>query len=137
MSHVVTLSSSAERNGIEIDFRGIVDPDIDPGVPGGRELVALGHTATLAAPDPSSVEALASAIGPVPAISAVEIAGVFTMVNTIMDTTGSHVPSRRLELAQPVLEQIGAMDFPNAALIAVPKRKPGRKLRRIASRLRR
>jgi len=132
---VVTLSSSAERNGIRIDFRGIVDPDIDPGVPRGRELVALGHTATLAAPDPSSVEDLASAIGPGPAVSAVEIAGVFTMINTIMDSTGSHVPSRKFELAQPILEQIGAMDFPNAALIAVPKRKAGSKLRRIARRL--
>ncbi len=106
-------------------------------MPGGRELVALAHTATLAEPDPSAVDALADVVGPGPAVTAVEIAGAFTIINRVMHTTGSPLPVRRLAAARPVLEQLEAMDFPNAGLVTDRKKKPGHRLRRIVGRLRR
>ena len=54
------------------------------------------------------------------------------MVNRITHTTGLHVPVRRLEIAMPILEQIGAMEFPGANLIADDPKKAGSKLRRLA-----
>lgn len=122
---------------MHIDFRCITDPDVDSGVSGGRELVALGHVSTLAAPDPSAVTRLAAKVGPVAAVTAVEIAGVFAMINRIMDATGSPVHARKLEIAHPVLKQIGAMDFPNADVSVVRKNKTGRRLRKVLYRLRR
>jgi hypothetical protein len=81
------------------------------------------------------VEVLARAIGETAAVTAVEIAGGFTMVNRVTHTTGLHVPVRRLEIAMPILEQLGAMEFPNSNLVADDPKKAGSKLRRIARRL--
>ena len=80
---------------------------------------------------------LVAAIGSGPAVTAVEIAGSFSMTNRMMDATGSPVPARALELALPVLEQIGAMDFPNSDLVSARQSKAERKLRRVIGRLRR
>jgi hypothetical protein len=140
MSHVVSLSSSAKKSGIEVDFRSIIDSGVDPGIPGGRELIALAHTATLTTPDYSTVQAVADTVGPSAAVTAVEIAGAFGMINRVMDATGSPVAARRLELARPVLGLLGAMEFPNAGVPIVHNRaksKTSRKLRRFAKRLRR
>lgn len=128
---------SAKNNGIRIDFLGIIDPEVDPGVPGGRELVALAHTAATAEPDPSSVNVLVDAVGPGPAVTAIEIAGAFTIINRIMHATGCPIPVRRLTAARPLLELLGAMDFPNADLVSAHKKKPQDQLRRIVRRLRR
>lgn len=57
------------------------------------------------------------------------------MVNRVTRMTGLHVPIRRLGMARPILEQLGAMDFPNANLVADDPHKAGGKLRRIARRL--
>ena len=57
------------------------------------------------------------------------------MVNRVTSTTGLHVPVRKLGIALPILEQLGAMDFPNANLVADDPAKVGSKLRRIARRL--
>jgi hypothetical protein len=81
--------------------------------------------------------ALVDAIGPGPAVTAAEIAGALTMTNRLMDATGSRVPKRALDIALPVLKQIGAMDFPNADLVADQQSTVERKLRRLARRLRR
>jgi len=98
--------------------------------------MALAHTATLVAPDPSAVKTLADTVGPAAAVTAVEIAGVFGMINRVMDATGSPVLAAKLERAQPVLELIGAMEFRDADESVVRKRKPGRRLRKAIHRLR-
>ena len=99
--------------------------------------MALAHTSTLAEPDPSLARALADAIGPEPAVTAIELTGAFGMINRVMDATGSPVHGRKLEVAQPVMVQIGAMEFPNADVSVVRKSKTGRRLRKTLHRLRR
>ena len=68
-------------------------------------------------------------------MTAIEIAGGFTMVNRVTHTTGLYVPVRRLGIALPILEQLGALDFPNANLVADDPTKVGGKFRRIVQRL--
>ena len=135
MSHAATLSSSAKHKGIAINFLGIIDPRVDPGVPGGRELVALAYNATLEQPELASVDALADTLGEASAVSAIEIAGAFAMINRVMHATGSHVPIRRLDAARSALEQLAAMDFPNADLVEHRSKRATRKLRKIVRRL--
>jgi len=81
--------------------------------------------------------ALIDAIGPSAAVTAAEIAGTLSMTNRIMDAIGAAVPAHALEIALPILEQIGAMDFPHAGLVRTPQGSIERKLRRFVGRLRR
>ena len=98
--------------------------------------MALAHTSTVPAPDSLAVRTLSDAIGAESAVTAVEFAGAFAMINRVMDATGSPVHARKLEVAQRVLVQIGAMEFPNADVSVVHKSKTGRKLRKTLHRLR-
>ncbi|MEN8238367.1 MAG: hypothetical protein ABFR53_04095 [Actinomycetota bacterium] len=82
------------------------------------------------------MHALSDAIGPVPAVTAAQAAGTLAMTNRIMDATGSRAPSGAVEAWLPLLEQLGAMEFPHADLVTARKSAAERRLRKIAKRLR-
>lgn len=113
---MLSLRSSARDEGWRIDFHGIVDPKVDIGIPAGRELVALGRAASSPAPSVEAFRTLAAVVGTAPAVTAVEFAGAFSMTNRIMEATGQPVLANQRQRMLPILEQLGALDFPHSGL---------------------
>jgi hypothetical protein len=134
----MSLSSSARRSGIEIDVRGIVDPEIDTGIPGGRELLALGREAVRPTPTAAAATiAVAGVIGPAAALAAVEQTGAFQMTNRAVEATGLPVLARQRERMMPELELLGALGFTGSShTIARPPSRKETLLHRIERRLR-
>jgi hypothetical protein len=136
----MSLSSSARRSGIEIDVRGIVDPEIDTGIPGGRELLALGREAVRPTPTAAAAAAtiaVAGVIGPAAALAAVEQTGAFQMTNRAVEATGLPVLARQRERMMPELELLGALGFSGSShTIARPPSRKETLLHRIERRLR-
>lgn len=109
------LSWSAQETGREVDLVGIVDPRIDPGVPGGRELVALGRAGRSNAVDRSLLEALADAIGAAAAFDAAAVAANFEIMNRVVDAVGLPIGRKRREDAADLIATLGLDTFPHAA----------------------
>lgn len=76
----------------------LVDPDVASGVAGGSELIALGRGACGPAPGPGVVEPVARTLGAAAAMTAVEVAAAFEMVNP---RHGGHRTAGRAGQARP------------------------------------
>jgi len=131
LGHLIALRERAEEQGIEVDHRSIVDRDIDPGFVGGRELIDLGVESTRISPRPAVLVALAEVIGTAAAVTAVEVAASFGMTNRIIEATGQPVLVNQRKQMMPLLQEIGADEFPHSEL-TIERKKPGftTKLRR-------
>ncbi|HEY5890248.1 MAG TPA: hypothetical protein VIW94_06080, partial [Acidimicrobiia bacterium] len=131
LGHLIALRARAEEQGIEVDHRSIVDPDIDPGFEGGRQLIHLAVESTRISPRPIVLAELAEVIGPPAAVTAMEVAASFGMTNRIIEATGQPVLANQRDRMLPLLQDIGADQFPHSGL-TVERKKPGftTKLRR-------
>ena len=110
------LSSSASETGRQIDIGGIADPQIDPGVPGGRQLTALGRGAAGIEISTDLVDAVAQEIGAAAAVDAAAVAAGFEYLNRIVDGSGLPVgKASRAQLAATI-ETLGLNSFPHAAV---------------------
>jgi hypothetical protein len=108
------LRWSATETGRTVELRGIVDPTVDPGVLGGRELVALGRSAGARLPDPQSAQRVARALSPAAAVDAAAVAGAFELYNRVVDATGLPVgKGARRELAD-IIDTLGLDRMPHA-----------------------
>ncbi len=116
LSHIVSLRSSAHKTETQIDFAGIVDPRIDTGIVGGRELIGLARSATLPEPDAAATYAVVEVLGTEAAATAIEVAGAFEMTNRVVEATGQPVLRKERERAMPILEALGALSFPHSGL---------------------
>jgi AhpD family alkylhydroperoxidase len=134
LGHLATLQMTATRSGVTIDPVAIVDPETDSGIPGGRELIALAQSAVSANPDPATVAGVVSVLGEEAALTAAEVSSAFMMTNRIVEATGQPALTKQRERMRPVLERLGAMDFPHSGLTTTLDR-PGT-LQRVARRLR-
>lgn len=108
------LSWSATETGREIDLAGIVDPTADPGLPAGRELVALARRASVATADADALEAVASLIGRAAAIDAAAVAANFQVMNRVVDATGLPIGSKRREENAELIATLGLERFSHA-----------------------
>ncbi len=68
------LSWSATETGQTVDITAIVDDSADPGLTGGRALIALGRAATEVVPDRRWLDAVADALDLAAAIDAAAVA---------------------------------------------------------------
>ena len=111
------LSSSASETGRQIDIGGIADPQVDPGVPGGRQLTALGRGAAGIEISTDLVDAVAQEIGAAAAVdAAAAVAAGFEYLNRIVDGSGLPVgKASRAQLAATI-ETLGLNSFPHAAV---------------------
>ena len=110
------LSSSASETGRQIDIGGIADPQVDPGVPGGRQLTALGRGAAGIEVSTDLVDAVAQEIGAAAAVDAAAVAAGFEYLNRIVDGSGLPVgKASRAQLADTI-ELLGLNTFPHAAV---------------------
>jgi hypothetical protein len=74
--------------------------------------------------DPETVNAVQDLLGTEAAITAVEVASSFMMTTRIVEATGQPVLRGQSERMAPLLEAIGAAEFPHAGL-AIDRDKPG------------
>jgi hypothetical protein len=108
------LSWSAIETGRSVDLAAIVDPNLDPGIPGGRALIAIGEASVRNTSDPRPVAVLAEELGPAAALRAVTVAGAFEILNRIVDATGLPVgKAARLQL-QGIIDVLDLDRLPHA-----------------------
>ncbi|HSF87314.1 MAG TPA: hypothetical protein VLG28_16875 [Acidimicrobiia bacterium] len=69
-------------------------------------------------------------IGERAAMTAVEIAGAFSMTNRVMEATGQPVLTGHRQRMLPVLEQLGAVDFPHSDLTTERGRNTWQRIRK-------
>ncbi len=108
------LRWSAENTQRPVDLRAIADPDVDPLVPGGRELAELGRQAVSREVDRTAFDRVAAVLGSEAAVDAVCVAAAFEGFNRIVDATGlSLTRARRRELVE-VIDLLDLGRFPHA-----------------------
>lgn len=107
------LRWSAQETGRTIDLAGIIDARVDPGVPGGRELAALGRAARGAAVDRSPLDAVADVIGPAAAFDAAAVAANFEIMNRAVDAVGLPIGRHQRTQEAELIEVLGLDRFPH------------------------
>lgn len=109
------LSWSATETEQSLDLTAIVTPGSEPGIPGGRRLIDLGHASTGTASDGTTVTALAAELGAEPALKAACVAGAFEIYNRVVDATGLPIGSKARQGLAPIIDALGLDAFPHAA----------------------
>lgn len=99
-----------------MDLAGIADSRVDPLLPGGRELVALGRAARQDAVDRRFLDAVAGVIGASAAFDAAAVAANFEIMNRVVDAVGLPIGRKRREDDAALIELLGLDVFPHAGL---------------------
>jgi hypothetical protein len=107
------LRWSAQETGRHVDLAGVVAP-VDPGPPGGRELVALGRAAAGRAIDRGPLEAVAAAIGEAAAYDAAAVAANFEIMNRVVDAVGLPVGTHQRAAKADLIRLLDLEIFPGA-----------------------
>jgi len=110
------LRWSAQETHRPVDLAGIVDDRVDPLVPGGRELVALGRAAAERTADRRAFDDVARLIGVAPAFDAAGVAANFEIMNRVVDAVGLPVGRKRREDEAELIDLLGLGAFPHAIL---------------------
>ena len=103
------LSWSAETTSHRIDFGAIGDGHSDPGVPGGRELIAFVN-ATLSGDSGAtgvSRAAVGAVLGQAAVVDAAAVTGNFEMMNRIADGVGMPVGRTAIERNNDLISTLG------------------------------
>jgi hypothetical protein len=99
------LRASAKATSTPLDLRGLVNDDVDPLLPGGRQLRAFADAITRR--DTAELGAargrLIAALGDQGTATAAGIVANFEMMNRILDATGVPVPRQR----SAILDELG------------------------------
>jgi len=109
------LSWSAIETGRHVELAGIIDPAVDPGPPGGHELVALARRSCSRGVDRRPLDAAADVLGIAAAIDAAAVAANFQIMNRVVDATGLPIGRRRREENAGLIATLGLDGFPHAA----------------------
>lgn len=110
------LRSSATTTEREIDIRAVSEADIDPLVPGGTALTALGRGATGTDVSTDLVDTLAAEIGAEQAVDAAGVAAAFEYLNRIVDGSGLPVGKGSRRQLADVIETLRLDKFPHASV---------------------
>jgi hypothetical protein len=108
------LSWSATETAQDVDITAIVDPSRDPGIAGGRELIALGRAATMAAPDRRWLDDVADVLDLPAAVDAAAVAANFQIMNRTVDATGLQVGRHARQQNPWTVDALGLDRFPHA-----------------------
>lgn len=133
MGHLEALRSSAKHNGLDIDYRALIDPSVDSGLPGGNELIALARSAASPTPDPETLRDVALILSDAAAVDALEVAGGFAMVNRMVEATGIPVLTTQRDRMMPLIRGLGIDRFPHSGVTTHAKRL--NKIRKVIRRL--
>lgn len=108
------LSWSATETNQHVDVTAIVDDSTDPGLTGGRELIALGRAATSAQPSRRWLDGVTEVLGLPAAIDAAAVAANFQIMNRTVDATGLQVGRHFRDQNRWIIEALGMERFPHA-----------------------
>jgi hypothetical protein len=112
------LSWSSSETSRDIDLLAVTNDDRDPGLAGGRRLLAFA-TAILTG-EPSDVaaarDAVAAALGPEAVVDAAAVVGNFEMMNRIADAVGMPVGRGTRTRMHPTITALGLDRFPHALI---------------------
>lgn len=89
------LRWSAQETGRTVELAGIIDPAVDSGLLGGRELITLAQQVRLAGPDRRALDRVAEVLGLPAAVDAAAVAANFQVMNRVVDATGLPIGKRR------------------------------------------
>lgn len=113
--HSRLLRWGAHETGRTIDLRAVSDPTIDPGLPGGRELVALARAANAPRPDRRPFEAVANVLGANAACEAVGVAANYQIMSRIGDAIGMPMAKDVFEDSREIIALLKLDQSPRAA----------------------
>lgn len=107
------LRESARAFEYDLDIRGIADPDIDTGVPGGRELIGFVDAVMgISGEDPDQARRRVIGTLDEPSLfDAATVYGNFEMMNRVAEATGIPVPAARMEQERETVETLGLDRF--------------------------
>jgi hypothetical protein len=88
------LRASGEATGTPIEYRAIVDDDVDPLLPWGAQLRDLATALTLGKDLPAARSVLVEVAGAQAAAAVVAVCANFQMMNRVLDATGCPVPAQ-------------------------------------------
>lgn len=108
-SHVRRLSWSGEILGYSIDVTAIAGRAVEPGVPGGRELVGLVDAFFFDREESQDQarQAVIDTLGPEAFFDAATVFGNFEMMNRVAEGTGIGVSAQMLERHADMVDTLG------------------------------
>jgi hypothetical protein len=112
-AHGRRLRWSGEHLGYQVRIRGLVDPDIDLGVPGGRQLLGLvdAFFNRAAATQAIARQAVLEALGPEALVDTAAVYGNFEMMNRVAEGTGIPVPIQAVEREADFMKALGLYEM--------------------------
>lgn len=113
------LRVSAREAGWPLDVAGVGDPSVDPGVPGGAELVAftravVDRTAGAGPARATARRRLVETLGVDAAVTAAAVAGNFEQMNRVVDGTGLPPNRHQLVHGADIIATLALDRFPHA-----------------------
>ncbi len=112
-AHGRRLRWSGEHLGYPIQVESVADPSIEPGVPGGRQLLALVDAFFDRSETHWEVsrQDVLETLGPEAFVDAAAVFGNFEMMNRVAEGTGIPVPPQAIEREKDLLEVLGLYDI--------------------------
>ncbi len=104
------LSWSAQATDTPVELRAVVDPRVDPLLPGGRELVGFVDS-VLAVPDPAAARAVVEQRGEAALVTAASVIANFQMMNIVADATGIPVDNGSRLRNADIIAELGLARF--------------------------
>ncbi len=112
LAHASMLRASAAATEQPVDLRAVTDPSIDPGIPGGAELLQfVDATLTDRSHLDTAQQAVVSVLGPEGLVDAAGVVGNFEMMNRIADGTGIPVGKGALARTEDLRSDLGLDRF--------------------------
>lgn len=92
LAHTGMLSWSASATGTPVDVEAVVDPRVDPLMPGGGDLIGLVDAVLAQSPTRDTAAAtVIERLGPPALVNAAAVIANFQMMNRVADGTGMPV----------------------------------------------
>lgn len=110
-SHARRLSWSGEKLEHQINLKGLTDPSIDLGVPGGRELVGLVDAFVTDGDQEGAREAVIDMLGFEAFVDSAAVFGNFEMMNRIAEGSGIPIPPQLVEREDQMMKTLGLYDI--------------------------
>ncbi len=117
LAHTGMLRASSKKTGRPADVAAVVNPSVDPLLPGGPELLeftdaAVNHDRSAL---PEARTRLLEAVGPAGAVRAAAVAANFQMMNRLLDALGVRTSKGGMALAADLGVDVPAHLHPVAA----------------------
>lgn len=105
------LRASARAFDYHLDENSLIDPAVDPGIPGGRELLNLDDALLDGGDAVAARDAVLGVLGPAGLHDAAAVFGNFEMMNRVAEATGIPVAPAALARDAGTISRLGLDRF--------------------------